>query len=96
MLDFAQDSSDHAPKGVSVFGWSISRLDLDPALLLSENSRLLDKSFFFDYRCLDILFDYGWAYLSLNHRLLSSFCDNRLAVLLEDDLSVLFVNHGLV
>ena len=96
VLDVAQDSCDQAPKGASIFDWSISSLDLDPSFFLSENSRLLDKSFFFDDGCLDILFNYGWAHLGLNHRLLSRFCDYRLAVLLEDDLSVLFVNHGLV
>jgi hypothetical protein len=105
MLDVAEHPRDHSTNSMSLFHyWSLTSLELNPALLISEDPWLFEETLTLDFGCHDILFDDRWAHLSCHHCLLCLLSDhwlpelimNNLALLLVDDRSMLFMNDILM
>ena len=74
----------------------MSSLELDSALIISEDPCLFDLTLLLDYGCHDILFEDRRAHLSSYHCLLSFLSDHWLPELLMNNLAVLFVNDRLM
>ena len=74
----------------------MSSLELDSALIISEDPCLFDLTLLLDYGCHDILFEDRRAHLSSYHCLLSFLSDHWLPELLMNNLAVLFMNDWLM
>ena len=104
MLNVAEHPRDHSTNSMSLLHWSLSCLELDSALIISEDLWLFEETLTLDLGCHDILFDDRCAHLSCHHCLLGFLSDhwlpelvmNNLAVLLVDDRSMLLMNDILV